>query len=142
VEHLESESKVNSRNFEITASIVRIVAFGRTLKGTEFMIEGKVFTLTRNIRHLHRPIANLSCFQKGTSYSGIRIFNNLPQSIKSLRSEKPQFKVALKKCLSAHSFYFADEFLYVQMICITDLYDCVNSYTVIILCVLYAFVCF
>jgi len=33
-------------------------------------------------------------------------------------------------------------FLHVQMICIADLYDCVNSYTVIILYVLYAFVCF
>jgi len=29
-------------------------------------------------------------------------------------------------------------FLHVQMICIADLYDCVNSYTVIILDVLYA----
>jgi len=30
-------------------------------------------------------------------------------------------------------------FLHIQMICTTDLYDCVNSYTVIILYVLYAF---
>ena len=33
-------------------------------------------------------------------------------------------------------------FLHVQTICVTDLYDCVNSYTVIIFYVLYAFVCF
>ena len=33
-------------------------------------------------------------------------------------------------------------FLHAQMICITDLHDCVNSYTVIILYVLFAFVCF
>ena len=32
--------------------------------------------------------------------------------------------------------------LHVQMICITDLYECVNSYTVMILYVLYACVCF
>ena len=51
---------------------------------------------TRNKHHPHRPIANLSCFQKGVPYSGIRIFNNLPQSTTSLRNEKPQFKVALK----------------------------------------------
>ena len=43
-------------------------------------------TNTRNKHHLHRAIANLSCFQKGASYSGIRIFNNLPQSITSLRN--------------------------------------------------------
>jgi IS1 family transposase len=28
---------------------------------------------TRNKHHLHRPIANLSCFQKSSFYSGIRI---------------------------------------------------------------------
>ena len=33
---------------------------------------------TRNKHHLYRPIANLSCFQKGASFSGIRIFNSLP----------------------------------------------------------------
>ena len=55
---------------------------------------------TRNKHHPHRPIANLSCFQKGASYSGIRIFNSLPRSITSLKNEKTQFKVALKilKC--------------------------------------------
>jgi hypothetical protein len=61
--------------------------------------------------HLHRPIANLSCFQKGASYSGIRIFNSLPRSITSLKNEKTQFKVALKEFLNAHSFYPVDEFL-------------------------------
>jgi len=66
-------------------------------------------TNTRNKHHLHRPIANLSCFQKGASYSGIRIFNNLPQSITSLKNEKPQFKEALKIFLYAHSFYSVDE---------------------------------
>ena len=67
-------------------------------------------TNTRNKHHLHRPIANLSCFQKSASYSGIRIFNNLPQSITSLRNEKPQFKVAPKYFLYAHSFYSVNEF--------------------------------
>ena len=55
---------------------------------------------TRNKHHLHRPVANLSCFQKGASYSGIRIFNSLPGTITNLKNEKTQFKVALKgfKC--------------------------------------------
>jgi len=68
--------------------------------------------------HLHRPTANLSCFQKGTSYSRIKIFNNLPQSITSLRNEKPQFNVALKNFLCAHSFYSVDEFF----ACTDDMY--------------------
>ena len=49
---------------------------------------------TRNKHHLHRPVANLSYFQKGASYSGIRIFNSLPRSITNLKNEKTQFKVA------------------------------------------------
>ena len=70
--------------------------------------------------HIHRPVANLSCFQKGASYSGIRIFNSLPQSITNLKNEKTQFKVALKKFLNAHSFTLCMNFSHVQMICITD----------------------
>ena len=64
---------------------------------------------TRNKHHLHRPVTNLSCFQKGVSYSGIRIFNSLPRSITNLKNDKTQFKVALKKFLNTHSFYSVDE---------------------------------
>jgi hypothetical protein len=66
---------------------------------------------TRNKHHLHRPIANLSCFQKSAFYSGIRIFNSLPRSLTNLKNEKAQFKVALRRYLNAHSFYSVDEFL-------------------------------
>jgi hypothetical protein len=86
---------------------------------------------TRNKHHLHKPVANLSCFQKGASYSGIRIFNSLPRSFTNLKNKKTQFKVALIKFLNAHSFYSVDEFF----TCTDDMYcwphDCVNvSYTV------------
>jgi hypothetical protein len=66
---------------------------------------------TSNKHHLHRPIVNLSCFQKSTFYSGIRIFNSLPCNIKNLKNEKAQFKAALRRYLNAHSFYSVDEFL-------------------------------
>ena len=90
---------------------------------------------TRNKHHFHRPVANLSCFQKGTSYCGIRIFNSLPQTITNLKNKKTHFKVALKKFLNAHSFYSVDEFF----TCTDDtyywLYDCLNvSFTVICVC--------
>ena len=89
---------------------------------------------TRNKHHLHRPVANLLCFQKGASYSGIRIFNGLPRSITNLKNEKTQFKVALKKFLSAHSFYSVDELFTCTDDMYHRLYDCVNvSYTVIFL---------
>jgi hypothetical protein len=66
---------------------------------------------TRNKHQLHRPIDNLSWFQKSAFYTGIKIFNTLPFSLTSLVNKKSQFKVALKRYLNAHSFYSVDEFL-------------------------------
>jgi hypothetical protein len=66
---------------------------------------------TRNKHHLHRPTANLICFQKSTYYSGIKPFNNVPASPKSLMNEKAKFKIVLEQNLNTHSFYFVDEFL-------------------------------
>jgi hypothetical protein len=66
---------------------------------------------TRNKHHLHRPIVTLTGFQKSTYYCGIKIFNNLPSSLKSLMNEKAKFKEALKRYLNAHSFYSVFEYL-------------------------------
>jgi hypothetical protein len=46
---------------------------------------------TRNKHHLHRPTANLTCFQKSAYYPGIKIFNNLPATLKSPINEKAKF---------------------------------------------------
>jgi hypothetical protein len=67
--------------------------------------------LTELRRVSFRPIANLTCFPKSTYYSGINIFNNLPSSLKSLKNEKAEFKVALKRYLNTHAFHSVDEFL-------------------------------
>jgi hypothetical protein len=61
--------------------------------------------------HLHRTTANLSCFQKGAYFAGIKIFNSLPSDLRSLTNEKAQFKVALKRHLNTNSFYSVQEFL-------------------------------
>jgi IS1 family transposase len=42
---------------------------------------------TRNRDHLHRPVANLSCFQKSAYYVAIKIFNSLPSSLRSLMNK-------------------------------------------------------
>jgi len=85
----------------------------------KFLTSSSVHSInTRNKHHLHGPIANMSRFPKAASYSGIRIFNNLPQSITSLRNAKPQFKVALNIFLCAHSFYLVDELF----ACTDDMY--------------------
>jgi len=47
---------------------------------------------TRNKHNFHRPVANLSCFQKGASYSGTRIFNSLRRSITNLKNERQILK--------------------------------------------------
>jgi IS1 family transposase len=46
---------------------------------------------TRNKHHLHRPNANLSCVQKSTFYTGIKIFKSLPRSLTSFKNEKVKF---------------------------------------------------
>jgi hypothetical protein len=60
----------------------------------------KVFTLQKNM------------LESGwIYYTGIKIFNNLTSSLNSLMNEKVQFKVALKRYLTTHSFHSDDEFL-------------------------------
>jgi hypothetical protein len=66
---------------------------------------------TGNEDRLRRPNANLSCFQKDTSYAAIKIFNSLPCSLTTLKKEKAKFKVALRKYLNTHTFYCVDEFV-------------------------------
>jgi hypothetical protein len=60
--------------------------------------------------NLHLPISNLSVHQKGTYYSGIKMFNSLPSQIKDLSHNRNQFKHALEKFLYFHSFYTLDEY--------------------------------
>jgi hypothetical protein len=60
---------------------------------------------TRSVINLHLPMCNLTIFQKGAYYSGIKLFNHLPQKIKSLSNEIKLFKPALIKFLTLHSFY-------------------------------------
>ena len=58
--------------------------------------------------------ASFFFFQKRASYSGIRIFNNLPQSITSLSNEKPKFKGALKNFYMHTPFKLWMNLLHVQ----------------------------
>jgi hypothetical protein len=55
---------------------------------------------TRNRYDLHRPDTSLSGFQKSAYYSGIKIFSNLPCSLRSLINKRMQFKAALKRYLN------------------------------------------
>jgi hypothetical protein len=65
---------------------------------------------TRYRYNIHVPNSNLSKYQKGVYYSGIKIFNNLPPNVKNLSHNVKMFKRALKEYLLSHSFYSVEEF--------------------------------
>jgi len=65
---------------------------------------------TKNNNNLHRPIANLSKFNKGAYISGIKVFNHLSQYIKALTNDPKYFKSALKRFLYNHAFYSVNEY--------------------------------
>ena len=65
---------------------------------------------TRHTSNLHLPRARLNIYQKGVYYSGIKIFNSLPQDIKTYIDNKRTFKKAVKKFLYTYSFYSLNEY--------------------------------
>jgi len=79
--------------------------------GDYFKVNSEIHNInTWNKLNLHPPISNLSVYQKGTHYSGIKVFNSLPSQIKDLSHNRNQFKRALKDFLYFHSFYTLDEY--------------------------------
>jgi hypothetical protein len=64
---------------------------------------------TRFNYDLHFSVVNLSIFQRGVSYSGVKLFNHLPLALKQLTNEIYKFKVDLKRFLLIKSFYTLEE---------------------------------
>ena len=65
---------------------------------------------TRSANNFHLPITDLTRYQKGAHYAGIKIFNHHPTHIKSVGNEIQVFKKALKRFLLDNSFYPIDEY--------------------------------
>jgi hypothetical protein len=63
----------------------------------------------RNNLHLHQT--NLTIYQEGAYYLGIKIFNNLPLGTKNFAGNQKKFKIALKKFLYSYSLYTMEEYL-------------------------------
>jgi hypothetical protein len=70
---------------------------------------------TRNNLNFHYPEARLSVYQKGAHYTGIKLFNGLPDSLKQMLHDPQQFQTALKDFLYAQSFYSMDEYFRCKM---------------------------
>ena len=64
---------------------------------------------TRNTLKSHKPISNLTLFQKGVYYMSIRIFNKLPDCIARLVENKRSFPSILRQYLVSKSFYSLEE---------------------------------
>jgi len=60
---------------------------------------------TRFSSDLHIPTANLTNFQKGPFYFGIKVFNHHPTSIQNTSHAINQFRSVLKSFLLTNSFY-------------------------------------
>jgi len=76
-----------------------------------FLDNEKLYTIkTRNSYNLRPPLSHLTKHQKGVHYVGIRIFNYLPASIKSIANETKEFKKTLKRFHLDNPFYSMDEF--------------------------------
>jgi hypothetical protein len=66
---------------------------------------------TRNKLKLHKPISNLTLYQKGVYYMCIRIFSKLPEYIANLAGNKRSFISTLRQHLVRQPFYSLEEFL-------------------------------
>jgi len=69
---------------------------------------------TRSNQNLHLPSTNLTLVQRGVLYSGSKIYNCLPLSIKAHSNNAKRFKATLKRYLIEHIFYSIDEYYQFQ----------------------------
>jgi hypothetical protein len=54
---------------------------------------------TRSKNHLFIPVANLTSVQKGITYSGIKVYNSLPNSILTHQNDRKKFRNELYRYL-------------------------------------------
>jgi hypothetical protein len=65
---------------------------------------------TRQHHNLHQHSSNLTKYQMGIYYMGIKLYNRLPTFIKHVSNNYNKFVPLLKKFLCENSFYSSEEF--------------------------------
>ena len=60
--------------------------------------------------NFHQPSVNVTVYQKGVYFLGVKVFNMLPSYIKTESDNPKKFKVVLQKFLYENSFYSLDEY--------------------------------
>jgi hypothetical protein len=61
-------------------------------------------------KDFHLPIANMTKYKEGPYFTAIKLYNHLPEYIKSLSSDQNRFKNTLKEFLCQNSFYSIQEY--------------------------------
>ena len=81
----------------------------------QFLVNSEVYHIdTRQHANFHQPSVNLTKYQKGVYYIGIKVFNKLPTYLE-IESDNPKsFKLILQKFLNENSFYSLDEYFELQ----------------------------
>jgi hypothetical protein len=107
----------------LSSEVNRFCLFGACASEVDFFIfankiekstTGGISRFSLDIYNFHQHSSNLSLYQKGGHSFGIKMFSNLPQSLKKATGNIKQFKTALKFYLHTHSFYSIDEYFIVN----------------------------
>jgi hypothetical protein len=78
-----------------------------------FVDNEELYTIkTRNSYNLQPPLSHLTKYQKGVHYTGIKVFNHLPTSIKGTENETGVFKKALERFPLDNSFYSIEKYFH------------------------------
>ena len=97
--------------FPIHSQYIYSILLFVTKNKNQFLSNSQVHKInTRQTFDLYVPTANLTVYQKGVYYSGIKIYSHLPTAIKDLSDDKNKFKLTLKRCLLPNSFYSLEEY--------------------------------
>jgi hypothetical protein len=71
---------------------------------------------TRQHANFQHPSMNVTKYQKGEYYLGVKVFNMFPSCIKIESDSPKKFKLILQKLFSENSFYFCNEYFELQKI--------------------------
>jgi hypothetical protein len=77
----------------------------------QFLINSEIYHInTRQQANLHLPLVNVTKYQKGVCYLGIKVFNSLPSHTKTELDNPMIFKWVLQKLLHKNSFYSLNKY--------------------------------
>jgi len=99
--------------------IISILLF-LTKNKDQFMTNSQMHKITTwQTFNLYIPATNLTIYQKGVYYHGIKVYNHLPKTIKDLSGDKNKFKLTLKRHLLHNSSYSLKEYFDTQLVLIS-----------------------